>query len=142
VGFAALAVELVGIGRDVAEQVRGMGCEPRVLRRGGHRALAEAPRLVEPTKPKGCVAQGVVGPAAVADDPSLRDLVDERPTLLEPLDRFAPLTELRQGPGGRGDGPGKLEDDVPGAKHGDPALAHGARFRPVALHEVEVPAAK
>ena len=49
VGLAALGIETVGMGRDVAEQVQRMGREPELTRRGFACALAQAPRLVEPT---------------------------------------------------------------------------------------------
>ena len=49
VGLAALGVEPVGIGRDVAEQVQRMGREPGMTRIFD-RALAQAPRLVEPAE--------------------------------------------------------------------------------------------
>jgi len=40
VGLATVRVEMVGMGRYVAEQVKSMGREPRVTRRGLDRALA------------------------------------------------------------------------------------------------------
>ena len=49
-GLAALGIEPVGMGRDVAEQVQRMGREPGVALRGFERAVAQAPRLVEPAE--------------------------------------------------------------------------------------------
>ena len=50
VSLAALGVEPVGMGRDVAEQVPRMGREPRVTRREFERTVAKAARLVETAK--------------------------------------------------------------------------------------------
>ena len=65
VGLAALGVEPVGMGRDVAEQVQRMGREPRVRRGILERAVAQAPRLVEPAEQQTGTTQRVVPPAAV-----------------------------------------------------------------------------
>ena len=46
VGLAALGIEPVGMGRDVAEQVQRMGRVPGVTLRGFDRVIAQAPRLV------------------------------------------------------------------------------------------------
>ena len=61
VGLAALGIEPVGMGRDVAEQVQRMGREPGVRRRGFDRAVAQAPRLVEPAEQQSGTTQRVVG---------------------------------------------------------------------------------
>ena len=47
VGLAALGIEPVGMGRDVAEQVQGMGRESELGRRGFDRAVAKASPVVE-----------------------------------------------------------------------------------------------
>ena len=63
VGLAALGIEPVGMGRDVAEQVQGMGRVPGVRRRKFDRAVAQAPRLVEPAEQQTGATQRVVVPA-------------------------------------------------------------------------------
>jgi hypothetical protein len=50
VGLAALGIEPVGMGRDVAEQVQRMGRDAGARRRGFDGALAQAPRVVEPAE--------------------------------------------------------------------------------------------
>ena len=122
VGLAALGIEPVGMGRDVAEQVQRMGREPGVTRRGFDRAVAQAPRLVEPAEQQTGATQRVVGPAAMADDSPRRVTLEELLAFPEPVQRLARLAELRQDPGGGGDRVGKLEDDVPRPEHRDPAL--------------------
>ena len=77
VGLAALGVEPVGMGRDVAEQVQRVGREPGVTRRGFDRAVAQAPRLVEPTEQQTGTPQRVIGPAEIADDSPCRLTLEE-----------------------------------------------------------------
>ncbi len=67
VSLAALGIELVGMGCDVAEQVQRMGREPGVTRRGFDRAVAQAPRLVEPAEQQTGATQRVVDPGAIAE---------------------------------------------------------------------------
>ena len=76
-GLAALGVEPVGMGRDVAEQVLSMGCGPRASRRGFDGALAQAPRLVEPAEQQIGTTQRVVGPTMPADDSPRRLTLEE-----------------------------------------------------------------
>ena len=68
VGLAALGIEPVGMGRDVAEQVQRMGREPGVRRRIFDRAVAQAPRLVEPAEQQSGTTQRVVGVHRRCDD--------------------------------------------------------------------------
>ena len=72
VGLAALGVEPVGMGRDVAEQVQRMGRVPGMARREFDRAISQAPRLVEPAEHQRGATQRVVGPTEMADDPLRR----------------------------------------------------------------------
>src|SRR6266581_2047094 len=51
-GLAALDIEPVGMGRDVAEQVVSMGRVSGLMRRRLERPLAEALRLGKPTEPQ------------------------------------------------------------------------------------------
>ncbi len=122
VGLAALGIEPVGMGRDVAEQVQRMGREPGVRRRGFERAVAQAPRLVEPAEQQTGTTQRVVGPAAMADDSPRRLTLEELLALPEPGQRLARLADLREDPGGGGDRAGKVEDDVPRPERRDPVL--------------------
>ena len=141
VGLAALGVEPVGMGRDVAEQVQRMGREPGLTRRGSTARSPRLPRLVEPAEQQTGATQRVVGPAATADDSPRRLTLEELLAFPEPVQRLARLAELRQHPGGGGDRRGKQEDDVPRPDHRDPVLDQWARLRPVALEEMDVPAA-
>jgi hypothetical protein len=50
VGLAALGIEPVGVGRDVAEQVQLMGRESGMTPRGFDRAVTQALCLVEPVE--------------------------------------------------------------------------------------------
>jgi hypothetical protein len=50
VGLAALGVEPVRMGRDVAEQVQSVGGEPGMTWRGFKRAVGDAARFVEPAE--------------------------------------------------------------------------------------------
>ncbi len=66
VSLAALRVEPVGMGRDVAEQVQRMGRESELTWRGFDRAVAQTLRLVEPAKQQTGATQRVVDAARVA----------------------------------------------------------------------------
>ena len=121
-GLAALGIEAVGMGRDVAEQVQRMGREPGVTREGFDRAVGQAPRLVEPAEQQTGPTQRVVVPAAMVDESPRRLTLEKLLAFLEPVQRLARLAELRQDPGGGGDRPGKQEDDVPGPNHRHPVL--------------------
>ncbi len=50
VGLTARGIELIDVGRDVAEELQCMGCESRLARREFERAIAQAPRVLEPTQ--------------------------------------------------------------------------------------------
>src|SRR5262245_57785339 len=113
VDLAALGIEPVGMGCDVTEQVLRMGGEPGVTLRDFEPAVAEASRLVEPVEPQTCATQRVVAPGAMEGDSPRRLTLEELLAFPEPIQRLASLTELRQCPGGGGDRPGKVEDEVP-----------------------------
>ena len=122
VGLAALGIEAVGMGRDVAEQVERIGREPGVRQRISDRAVAQAPRLVEPAEQQSGSTQRVVAPAAVDGD-SLRGVTfEELLALPEPGQRLARLADLREDPGGGGERLGKAEGDVPRPVRRDPVL--------------------
>src|SRR5262245_37985947 len=89
VALAALGIEPVGMGGDVAEQVQRMGDEPGVTRRAFDRAVSEAPRLVEPAEPQTGASQRVVGPAVNAHDAARGVTLEELLTFAEPAQRFA-----------------------------------------------------
>src|SRR5215470_4356446 len=122
VGLAALRVEPIGMGRDVAEQVQRMGRGPRVRRRILERAVAQAPRLVELAEQQAGTTQRVVSPAAVERDSLRRVTFEELLALPEPGQRLAHLTDLRENPGEGGYRGGKAEDDVARPVRGDPVL--------------------
>jgi hypothetical protein len=60
VGLAALRIALIGMGRDVAEQVQGVGRVFGVARRGFHHAVAQAPRLIEPAEQRTGAISGLL----------------------------------------------------------------------------------
>jgi hypothetical protein len=95
VGLAALGVEPMGVGRDVAEQVLSMGRVPGLRRRRLDRAVAQAPRLVEPAEQQTSAPQGVVGPAMMVDKSPRRLTLEKLLAFLEPVQRLARLAELR-----------------------------------------------
>src|SRR5262245_28983019 len=113
VGLAALGIEPVGMGCNVAEQVQRMGCETRVTLRGFDPAVTQPSRLVEPVELQTSATQRVVAPGAMEGDSTRRLTLEELLAFPEPVQRLARLAELRQCPGGRGDRPGKVEDEVP-----------------------------
>jgi len=59
-GLAGLRLEPVGMGRDLSQQVPGMGQEPALGWRGVDHPVAEPPRLVEPAEQQTGAAQGAV----------------------------------------------------------------------------------
>jgi hypothetical protein len=88
VGLAALGVELVRMGRDVAEQVQCVGRGPVVRSRIFDRTVAPAPRLVEPAEQQTGTTQRMVGRAdlvEIAGNRVLEDVIG--PNALARLDR-------------------------------------------------------
>src|SRR5262245_61973146 len=67
VGLAALGIESVEMGCAVTQQVQGVGGEAGVTGRGYERALAQALRLVKPTKEESGAPQLIAGPREIAD---------------------------------------------------------------------------
>ena len=68
VADTALVVETLGTGRDIAEQTVSMGGETGLARRRFDGALRKVARFVELAEPQQSAADGVIGPAAMADD--------------------------------------------------------------------------
>ena len=62
VGLAALGIESVEMGRDVAEQVQRMGREPREIRRGFARPVPQSSRIVELAEPQRGTSERMVAP--------------------------------------------------------------------------------
>ena len=91
VDLAALGIEPVGMGRDVAEQVVSMGRVSGLMRRRLERALAEALRLGKPTEPQTSATERMVGPAMIVDESPRRLMVEE---LLAFPTSFRPNTSL------------------------------------------------
>src|SRR5262245_39718656 len=94
--------------------------------RGFERAVSEAPGLLEPAEPQTGATQRMVD-HTVHNEPPRRLRLEELLALLESVQRFVRLTELRQYPSGRGDRPGKMDDDTPCPGRRDPVLDEGAR---------------
>src|SRR5262249_18737488 len=100
VGLTALGIEPIGMGRNVAEEGLRMGHKPVVTGRGFESAVGQTLRRAEPTEQQTGATQRVVGPAAIADDPPSRAALEELRAFTDPVQRLAPLTELRQAPTG------------------------------------------
>src|SRR6266849_8153 len=96
-----------------------MGREPGLPRRRFDRAVAQAPRLVEPAEQQTRATQRVIGPAAIGDVSPRLVTLEELLAFPEPAQRLARLAELRQCPGREGDREGKHEDGVPGPERRD-----------------------
>src|SRR5882724_3905551 len=111
VGCAAFGIEPAGIGSDVAEKVQRMGLKAGLALSGFNRAIAQAPRIIEPAEQQTGTTQRVVGPATMGNDPPRHLTLEQRLALLDQLQCPARVADLRQRPGGGGDRPGKL--DVP-----------------------------
>jgi hypothetical protein len=79
VGLAALGVEPVGMGRDVAEEMQRAGRPPGSTGGESKRAFAQALRGVKSVEQQTGAPQSVVRPAGVADVPArlatLRELL-------------------------------------------------------------------
>src|SRR4029077_20185421 len=65
---AALVVETVGMGCDIAEQMVGVGGEAGLMRRCLEGAPPQPARWVDPAEPQQSAADRMIGPAAMADD--------------------------------------------------------------------------
>ena len=122
VGLAALGIEPVGMGRDIAEQAQSMGCDPRLTRGGFDCAVAQAPRLVELAEQQSGPTQHLVGPPDEAEVSPRPVAPGELLALAEPRQRLARVAELREGPRGGGDRGGKSEDGISRPLGRDPVL--------------------
>ena len=123
VGLGALGIEPVGMGRDVAEQVQRMGREPGVRRRIFERAVAQAPRLVEPAEQQSGATQRVVVPAVLVDDSPRRLTLEE--LLRPPGAGSAPRSPRRLARGPRRKAAtacGRLRKMFPARQRRDPVL--------------------
>ena len=63
-----LGIKPVAVGRDLAEQVQSISCMPGLVQREFLRAVAKAPRFLEPTQPQISATQRVVGQTQIAND--------------------------------------------------------------------------
>ena len=75
------------MGRDVAEQVEGMGREPGVTGRGFDGLVAEMPRLVEAAEQQAGSTQRLVHPGTTADE-AARLALEELLDFAEPVQRL------------------------------------------------------
>ena len=122
VGRRAFGIEPVGVARDVAEQAQGMGRGAGLTPSGFDRAIGQTPRLVKPAEQQTGATHRAVRPAAMADDPPRRLMVEELRALPDPVQGLARLAKLGQYPGGGRNRPRKMHGDVCGAKHRDPVF--------------------
>src|SRR5262249_12928471 len=97
VGLAAVGVETVRMGHDVAGEVRCIGGESGVTRRGPDRAATQALGLVEPTKNQTGPAEP--SPTSVADETPRRGTLEEMLSFPKPVQRLTRFAELGQYPG-------------------------------------------
>src|SRR5262245_25000479 len=95
VGLAALGIEPVRMGHDLAEQVEGMSCKAVMTPREFHRTIAEVPRLVQSAEQQAGATEQVVRPAAMEDDSSRHVAFEEMFAFPQPLQCLACLTALR-----------------------------------------------
>src|SRR5262252_843524 len=77
VSSAALGIELLRMGGEIAQEPQRVGPEARLALGGFDRQMGEPPRLVEPSEPQIGAAHRIVRPAAVTDD-SARGLTLEQ----------------------------------------------------------------
>src|SRR5262245_51652506 len=120
------------MGRDVAEQMHGIGSVSGLARRGLDRTFAQALRLVEPAEQQTGATQRVTGPSENAE-PS-RQLTLEKPLAFpEPVQRLVRFAELRQNPGRVGDNEGKHGSKVLCAGHGYSPLDQRSGLDPIPL---------
>ena len=101
------------------------------------RAVAEAPRLVQPAEQQSRTTQCLVRPPDDTEVSPRHVTLGELLAFPEPGQRLARLADLRESPGGRGDPVGEVEDDVPCPERCEPVLDQCARLRPVPLDEVK-----
>src|SRR5262249_38379920 len=117
VRLAALGIEPVRVGRDVSEQVERFGRVPGLTRRGLHRAVAQALRVVETAEHQRGSTQYPIERSEKADQSPRGLTLEKLLTFLQPAQALARLAELRQDPSGVGDRVGKQEADVPRSVH-------------------------
>ena len=97
---------------------------------------ARVARFVELAEPQQSAADGVIGPAAMADDALARLPLEQRLGFLDAVRRVARLADLRHRPGRGGNRPGQMDGDIAGAQHRQPLLDQRQRFRPIALEQM------
>ena len=135
--LAALGIELVGVGCDIAEQVPRMGLEPRLGRTEIERAFAETLRLVALADQQTGARERVIKPGKIREQSVRRETLEEGLAFPQPVQCLTRLAALRQRPGGRGDSPGEVEEKGPGPGHGDPALNPEECLTPIALEDMK-----
>ena len=111
VGLTALGIEPIGMGREVAEQVKRGSQERGLSRRRFDRAIAQALRFVEPAEQQSGATQRVIG-ALPGDDSARRAPLEELLTFLQSVQRFARCAVLCLYPGGGTDREGEDLTDV------------------------------
>src|SRR5262249_8582584 len=111
-GRAGFSIEPVLMGRDVAEQVLGMGRKAGLAPSGFNRAKAQALRFVEPTEQQTGAAHRPVSPAVMLADSARRLTLKKLLGLSNPAQRLAGLAALRQRPARQGNRPRWNHDEM------------------------------
>jgi hypothetical protein len=99
--------------------------------------MAQPPGLVEPAQYEARPPDRMVGPAAVADDAGGCVKVEELLRLLDAVQRFVGLADLRKRPRRAGNRPREMDADMLLSQHRYPLLRDREGLRPFAFCEVE-----
>src|SRR5262249_24574219 len=96
--LAALSIEAVRMGCDVAEQVQRMGRESGGSVGRSDCTSPKIPRLVEPAEPQASAPERLVGPAPETEDSPCGVTLQELLAFPQPVQRLAGRTDLCQRP--------------------------------------------
>jgi hypothetical protein len=91
--LAALGIELIGVGCDVAKQVQRMGGEPGLGRAEFECAVGETSRLVAPAQQQRGARQRAIEPGQRREDSACRQPLEQRLAFAEPVQRLTRLAE-------------------------------------------------
>src|SRR5262245_17547104 len=103
VGLAPFCIEAVGMASGVTEEVQRMGRKSRLAGREFDRAVAQAPRVVEPPQHQRSLARPRVEPSESADVSARGVTLETLLTLPQTAQGLGRLAELCQAPGGEHD---------------------------------------
>src|SRR3954451_15716420 len=121
-GRSAFGIEPVGMAFDVAEQAKRMGHEARLVLRRFDRAIAQVFSLIEPAKQQIGATHRAIGPSAMGHNRPLRLFIEEQLGLLDLVQCFGRLIELRQYPSRGSNRPRKKDGNVSSSYYRNPAL--------------------